>query len=181
MRVVGWLFGLLLLTSLFGGMAYSVKPAGDYLPWMTLVDAIVVVGFAGYYRTEIVELLRPSTFDHDARKKLAIATAIQFVVLGTIFFLLEKTGVPFERITDEIQRHHYRLWQLLALYSLVPALLEEVAFRGIIFGRLTPGAGRAGGVARAGGILQRPAPESGNFPDALRHGTHIRLAAHAHA
>jgi uncharacterized protein len=136
LSVVGWLYGLLLLTSLFFGIAYSVEPTGDFQPWLSLVDAILIFGFAAHYRNEIVALLRPSTFDRNARKMLAIATVIQFALLGAVFYLLEETGVPFERITDEMKRHDYALWQLLALYSLVPAVFEEVAFRGIIFGRV---------------------------------------------
>ena len=84
----------------------------------------------------LAALLRPATFDRNARKMLAIATVIQFALLGAVFYLLEQTGIPFERITDEMQRHDYALWQLLVLYSLVPAVFEEIAFRGIIFDRL---------------------------------------------
>lgn len=137
LRVVGWLYGLLLFTSLFFGIAYHVERDGDFQPWMTLIDGIVILGFAVYYRAEILALLRPATFDRNARKKLAIATAIQFVALSAVFYLLEWTGIPFERITDEMWRHDYRLWQLLALYALAPAVLEEIAFRGIIFSRLS--------------------------------------------
>jgi uncharacterized protein len=135
LRVVAWLFGLLLATSLCFGIAYSVDPDGDFQPWITLTDAIVILAFAGCYRNEIVALLRP-TFDAHALRALAIAAAIQFVALGAVFYLLEETGVPFERITDELQRHDYHLWQLFVIYSLAPALFEEIAFRGIIFDRL---------------------------------------------
>jgi len=136
LRVVGWLFGLLLLASLFWGIVYSIEPNGDFLPWMTLIDGLVIVGFAGYYRREIVPLILPSTFDLNAGARLAVAAIFQFAVLGAAFYLLEKTGIPFERITDEMKRHHYSLWQLLAFFSLAPAVLEEIAFRGIIFNRL---------------------------------------------
>jgi uncharacterized protein len=136
MRTVAWLYGLLLLTSLCFGIAYHNEPDGDFDPWMILVDGIIVLGFAGYYWKEIVALLRPSSLDGNAGKKLAIATAVQFVVLGAVFYLMEKTGIPFERITDAMVRHDYGLWQLLALYSLAPAVIEEIAFRGILYERL---------------------------------------------
>jgi len=136
LRVVAWLYGLLLFTSLVCGIAYSIKPQGDFAFWMTLVDAVVIVCFASYFRNEIGPLLRPSTFDGRARKMLAIAAAIQFVALGAVFYLLERLGLPFERITDEMQRHDYSLWQLIALYSLAPAVFEEIAFRGVMFDRL---------------------------------------------
>ena len=136
MRVVGWLYGLLLMASLFFGIAYHVDPAGDFGPWQSLVFGIVILAFAVHYRNEILALLRPATFDGNARRMLAIATVIQFVLLGAVFYLLEQTGIPFERVTDEMQRHGYTLWQLLALYSLAPAVCEEIAFRGIIFDRL---------------------------------------------
>jgi membrane protease YdiL (CAAX protease family) len=136
LRVVGWLFGLLLTTSLAFGIAYHVDPAADLLVWESLVFGIVVAGFAVQYEAEILALLHPSALGQDAWGKLAIATVVQFALLGAVFYLLEQTGVPFERITDEMQRHDYKLWQLLALYSLVPAVVEEIAFRGVIFGRL---------------------------------------------
>jgi membrane protease YdiL (CAAX protease family) len=135
LRVVGWLYGLLLVTSLFFGIAYSVNPTGDFEPWLSLVSGVVIFAFAVHYRDDILALLRP-TFDRNARRMLAIATVIQFALLGAVFYLLEQTGIPFERITDEMQRHDYALWQLLALYSLAPAVCEEIAFRGIIFDRL---------------------------------------------
>jgi membrane protease YdiL (CAAX protease family) len=136
LRVVGWLYALLLFTSLVSGIGYSVQPEGDFGFWTTLVDAAVIVVFAARYRTEIVPLLFPSSFDRHARKMLAIAAAVQFLALGAVFYLLEKTGIPFERITDEMRRHDYSLWQLLALYSLAPAVFEEIAFRGVMFDRL---------------------------------------------
>jgi membrane protease YdiL (CAAX protease family) len=135
LRVVGWLYGLLLLTSLVFGITQSADPDADVGTWYTLVAGAVIVVFAVRYRGEIRELFRPALGLH-ALKMLAIAASIQFVLLGTVFYLLVKTGVPFERITDEIQRHHYSVWQLLALYSLAPAVFEEIAFRGVIFGRL---------------------------------------------
>lgn len=135
LQVVGWLYGLLMLVSLIFGLAYSVEPDGDFGFWATLAHSIVIVGFAFHHRAEILPLLRPSTFDGNARKKLAIAAAIQFVALGVVFYLMERVGIPFERITDDMVRHDYSLWQLLALYSLVPAVFEEIAFRGVIFDR----------------------------------------------
>src|SRR5262245_52493583 len=54
LRVVGWLYGLLLLTSLICGIASSADPTGDYGFWTTLVDAVLIVAFAARYRTEIV-------------------------------------------------------------------------------------------------------------------------------
>ncbi|MEO8064468.1 MAG: type II CAAX endopeptidase family protein [Pseudomonadota bacterium] len=135
--MVGCLYGLLLITSLVFGIGYFVNPTGDFLPWESLVAGIVIVAFAVHYRSEILPLLRPSTFDRRALTMLAIATVIQFALLGAVFYLLVQTGVPFERITDELERHHYSVWQLLALCSLAPAVLEEIAFRGIIFDRLS--------------------------------------------
>jgi membrane protease YdiL (CAAX protease family) len=136
LRVVGWLYGLLLATSLCFGIAYSANPTGDFIVWETAVGAVVICAFALRYRNDILPLLSPASFDRNARKMLAIAAAVQFGLLGAVFYLLEQTGIPFERVTDEMQRHDYTLWQLLALYSLAPAVLEEIAFRGIIFDRL---------------------------------------------
>jgi len=135
LRVVACLYGLLLLASFFFGIAYYIDPTGDFGGWHTLVTGIVVLGFAVHFESEIVALLCPMV-NGSALRALAIATLIQFVLLGAVFYLLEQTGIPFERITEEMQRHDYKLWQLLALYSLAPAVFEEIAFRGVIFNRL---------------------------------------------
>lgn len=137
LRIVAWLFGLLLLTSLVTGLGYSIAPEVDFALWTTVIDAIVITSFAVYYRKEILPLLHPTTFNGHATRMLAIAAAAQIVFLGSAFYLLEKAGVPFERIADEMQLHDYTLWQLLALYSLAPAVFEEIAFRGVIYDRLS--------------------------------------------
>lgn len=136
LRAVGWLYGLLLFSSLVGGIGYSVDHEVDFGLWITLIDAVVIVAFAGYYHRDIIPLLLPSSFEGNAWRKLAIAAIVQFGVLGTLFYLLEKMGLPFQRITDDMPRYHYSLWQVIALSSLAPALFEEIAFRGVIFGRL---------------------------------------------
>lgn len=136
LRVVAWLYGLMLLTSMCFGIAYSIRPEGDYEPWIALIFAIIVVSFAAGYVRELFALLRPSTLDRPALNKLSIAAAIQFAVMTPVFYLLQQAGIPFERATDDLVRHGYALWQMLFFLSLVPAVLEEIAFRGIIQRRL---------------------------------------------
>lgn len=136
LRTVGWLYGLLLLSSLVFGLAQYAESSFDPVLWLTFIDGIVILAFAARYRAEILALLRPATFDRNAWKCLARATLVQFVALGAVFYLLEWTGIPFERITHEMQRHDYQLWQLYLLWSLAPAFFEEIAFRGIIYDRL---------------------------------------------
>src|SRR5688572_23665029 len=70
LRVVCWLYGLLLATSLVFGIAYFVKPTGDFGAWHTLVFGIVIFAFAVHYKDETLALLLPSTFDRNARGKL---------------------------------------------------------------------------------------------------------------
>src|SRR5690606_26723575 len=101
-----------------------------------LIFGIIVAGFAAGYTKELCALLRPSTLDRPALNKLAIAAAIQFAVMTPVFYLLHQAGIPFVRATDEMVSHGYTLWQMLFFVSLVPAVLEEVAFRGIIQRRL---------------------------------------------
>jgi membrane protease YdiL (CAAX protease family) len=145
LRVVGWFYALLMLTSLGFGLFQHFEPERDIEPWITLVFGAVVLAFSASHFAEILALLGPSTLNGNALRKLAIAALVQFAALGLVFYLLEKTGIPFERITDEMQRHNYTLWELLLIWSLAPAFFEEIAFRGIIFGRLRAALGEREG------------------------------------
>lgn len=137
LRSVAWLYGLLMFTSLTFGLLQNLGPGGDPEPWITLSYGSIILAFAVWYRSELLARLHPSTLDRAALRCLGIAAVVQFAVLGAAFYLLGQLGIPFERVTDDIERYDYGLWQLLLWSSLAPAFFEEIAFRGIIFDRLS--------------------------------------------
>jgi hypothetical protein len=100
---------------------------GDFGFWTTLVDAVVIVAFAIRYRAEIVPLLPVHVRSQRAQE--AGDCGGSPVRSRSRRLLSSRDGrLPFERITDEIERHDYSLWQLLALYSLAPALSKRSRF-----------------------------------------------------
>lgn len=136
LRVVAWLYGLMLFVSLCLGLAYRIDAEGDFEPWVTLALALVVTGFAATHANDLREQLRPSLVDGAAWIKLLLAAIVQAAIVLPIFYLMGQAGIPFERSTDELLSHGYSTWQLFVFISLAPAFFEEIAFRGIIQERL---------------------------------------------
>ncbi len=136
LRFVGAFYGLLLLTSLIFGLGFHANPKADLEAWMTGIDAVLIAGFAISCWKELAPLL---SLSHLGRKDVLAwlgAASFQVVVLGGYFFLLRKAGVPFVRASGLIEEHGYPLWKVFFFVSFAPAVMEEIAFRGVIFDRL---------------------------------------------
>jgi len=130
-RVV-WLFGLLLLSSLVLGFVER----SDSSPWpdavLTGIDAAIVLAFAVARRRDLLPLLGVPAMS--ARSVLGLgAIALAFVgAMSAYFNLLEHMGVPLARMSDMYVRAGWPLWAMLLLVSAMPAVFEELAFRGVI-------------------------------------------------
>jgi membrane protease YdiL (CAAX protease family) len=132
LKRVGWIFGLLLLTSFVFGTAWRRDPS----PWwdvaMTTADAaIVLVAVAQRYgKLRFLFQLRPS----QRRDSLAmVAMAFLFVGLASAYFWgLERLGVPLASMTEPFLRAGWPVWSMFLLISVTPAIFEELAFRGVI-------------------------------------------------
>jgi uncharacterized protein len=132
LKRVGWLFGLLLATSLvFGWVARS-----ESSPWplvaASAIDALIVLVAAGLRWRKLTFLFRIHPIG--ARRWMEIAaTSVAFVVVMSLYFgLLERLGVPFSQATETLAQAGWPLWTALLLISLMPAVFEELAFRGVI-------------------------------------------------
>jgi membrane protease YdiL (CAAX protease family) len=129
---VAWLFGLLLATSFVFGIGWR----WTHSPWLEVIQAgvqavIVVVAVLQRY-PKLAFLFQPRPTG--PREALAmVGIAVLFVVLGTAYFwLLGELGVPLLSSTDSFRRAGWPLWATFLLVSLMPAVFEELAFRGVI-------------------------------------------------
>jgi membrane protease YdiL (CAAX protease family) len=81
---------------------------------------------------EVLELLRlPRTSLRGALQMLGAAGACTAVLVG-YFALFETAGVPMLQLTEEYTEAHWPAWSMFVLISGMPALFEELAFRGVI-------------------------------------------------
>jgi membrane protease YdiL (CAAX protease family) len=132
LKRVGWLFGLLLLSSWLLGMVSRVDPS----PWpgaiLSAVDAAVVFGFVISRFSAIAPLLLPPRVDARVVLQLVLASLGFTLVLSGYFALLEHMGVPMANYVRGYETAHWPVWSMFALVSVVPAVVEELAFRGVI-------------------------------------------------
>lgn len=132
LKHIGWLFGLLLATSL----VFGLMSRADSSPWplvaMSAIDALIVLVAAGLRWRKLLFLFRIHPID-TLRGLEILATSVAFVLVMSIYFkFLERLGVPFSQATETLARAGWPLWSMLVLVSLMPALFEELAFRGVI-------------------------------------------------
>jgi hypothetical protein len=131
-KQIGLLFGLLLASSLFLGIIGRFNDS----PWseaiVSAIDALIVIAFASLHYRQILPLLGlPKMGGRLALRLLAVA--IGFAIAMTIYFaLLQRLGVPMLRVSDNYRKAGWGLWAMLVLVSLTPAVVEELAFRGVI-------------------------------------------------
>ena len=131
-RVVAWLFGLMLATSFI----FVLVDRQYHSPWVdaiaSSVDALLIVGFAIARRADVGPLFAlPRCDRRDAL--LLVALAICFIVLMSGYFgLLRHLGVPTLKATDEYRRAGWPIGAAYLLVSVMPGIFEEIGFRGVI-------------------------------------------------
>lgn len=131
-KQVGWLFGLLLSSSLVLGIIARFNSS----PWPEVavsgIDALIVFAFAGFRYREILPLLGWPRLSMRSMILLA-ALAVTFIaLLNGYFTLIEWAGVPTLRVTSTYLKAGWHVGSMLLLVSVVPAFVEELAFRGVI-------------------------------------------------
>jgi membrane protease YdiL (CAAX protease family) len=133
LKRVGCLFGLLLFSSLLAGMLAFAEALSLWTAVVfSIVDALIVVGFAFPLRGELLPLLgRPRL---DGRCALALSGAALFglAIIGVYFELLKQAGASMLGFRDAFEIAGWPLWAALLLISLMPGIVEELAFRGVI-------------------------------------------------
>lgn len=132
LKRVGWLFGLLLAMSLLHGLVSRAEGSPWPMVAVSVIDALIVVAFAATRRRKLVFLFKVHPLG--ARRWVGIlAVSVAFVLAMSLWFgLLERLGVPFSAATDTLAQAGWPLWSMLVLVSVMPAVFEELAFRGVI-------------------------------------------------
>jgi uncharacterized protein len=110
-------------------------------PWLEVaqaaLSAFLISGFAVANLRMLKPLLRLRQFGRPLLRMIA-TLAVLFVLVMTVYFaLIRNLGVPMLRIIDIYQRTHWPVWSMFVMVSLMPALFEELAFRGVIQSGLT--------------------------------------------
>jgi membrane protease YdiL (CAAX protease family) len=132
LKQLGLLFGLLLSTSFIAGIAFR----GNSSPWpmvaMSAVDAAIVLAAVALRFPKLVFLFKVHPLGPRAAAAI-VAIGFVFVVGASAYFgLLARLGVPIASSTRELTRAGWPLWSMLLLISVMPAVFEELAFRGVI-------------------------------------------------
>ena len=129
---VAALFGLLLATSLAVGLMSRADPSPWPLVAMIAIDALIVLVAAGLRWRKLLFLFKLHPID-TLRGLEILATSVAFILVMSVYFkFLQRLGVPFSQATETLAQAGWPLWSMLVLVSLMPAIIEELAFRGVI-------------------------------------------------
>lgn len=137
LRGVLVLFGLLLLSNV-ALATWSLY--GDASPWaevaMVVFDAVVVGGFALAIRGSLAPLLQVRTVGVRGWAWTGgLFAALYLFMWG--YMALAVLMFDEIRMLADYREHGWPLWSALVLIAITPPLIEELAFRGYIFDRLT--------------------------------------------
>ncbi len=132
LKRVGSLFGLLLASSFVLGIVsrFDASPWPDAI--VSVVDAVLVFGFVITRLRQMTPLLALPRVDARSAVELVLASIGFALMLGVYFALLTYIGVPMVDLTQDYEKAHWPLWSMFALVSVLPAVVEELAFRGVI-------------------------------------------------
>jgi len=133
LKRVLWIFGLLLASSFVFGLASRAAGAS---PWNTValsaVDALIVLIAVGLRFDKLRFLFRVHPVGRAPALRLAAWTVLFLAFMWGYFWLLEHLGVPIASATGGFERAGWPVWSMFLLISLMPAVFEELAFRGVI-------------------------------------------------
>jgi len=124
--------GGLLLSSLLGGWVTRAYNS----PWVDVtlsgIDAAVVCIFAAMHRRQIGALLKTPSLDRRGSLALLGIAVGTVLLLSAYFALIERAGVPIMHMSRIYVKFGWPLWSIFLLGSVMPAVFEELAFRGVI-------------------------------------------------
>ncbi|MBI3545834.1 MAG: CPBP family intramembrane metalloprotease [Gammaproteobacteria bacterium] len=132
LKRVGWLFGLLLFSSFLLGTIGR----GNFSPWSETItsgiDALIVLVFVGMRHRELHALFNFPQFTRRHSLEL-LAVVLVFVVGVNLYFaLIQYAGTPMVRVSTVYQKAAWPVWSMFVLICIMPAVFEELAFRGVI-------------------------------------------------
>lgn len=129
---IAWLFGLLLANSFVFGIVWR----SSRTPWLLVTESVlsalivlVAVGL-GYRKLRFLFELRPREL---GEAMVLVGIAVLFVALASgYFWLMERLGVPLASLSAMFLDAGWPLWSAFVLISVMPAVFEELAFRGVM-------------------------------------------------
>lgn len=101
---------------------------------VAVIHALLVVGFAVRGRERLRTLWRPHWLDRRSSLRLLGAVTGAALVVHGYFMLLQALGAPFVRYSDDFIAAGWPTWSIYVMVSVVPAVFEEIEFRGVIQG-----------------------------------------------
>lgn len=133
------LFGCMLFCSFVLGMVSKLDAAASS-PWpdtvTSVVSALIVCGFAINRRAQLIPYLGNLRFDRPMLAKLLGASVACMLILHAYFWALGRAGVPMLGYTDDYKQAGWPVAAMFLMVSIMPAVFEELAFRGVIQGSL---------------------------------------------
>jgi membrane protease YdiL (CAAX protease family) len=132
LKRVAWLYGLLLLSSFLLGIAarFDETPLPEAVA--SAVDALLVLAFAASRPAEVLALLGAPRVGPGQALRLVGVSLLCMAGLATYFEALSWLGIPLIRYSDDFLAAGWPLWSLFVMVSVVPAVFEELALRGVI-------------------------------------------------
>jgi membrane protease YdiL (CAAX protease family) len=136
LKRVGGLFLWLLFSLLILGMIDRGLRSPRPEVFVAAINAVAVAAFAVAGYRDLLPLLNLPRFDIRSALQMSGAV-IAFVVLVSAYFsLLAASGSPVARYSDRFLAAGWPIWSIYIVISVAPAIVEEVAFRGVIQGSL---------------------------------------------
>jgi uncharacterized protein len=132
LKRLAWLFGLLLANSFVFGIAWRSAASPSLSVAEAGVDALIVVVAVALRWRKLAFLfqVRPTGLRESA---VMVGIAALFVALATAYFsLVEALGVPVASASATFREAEWPLWSIFLLISVMPAIFEELAFRGVM-------------------------------------------------
>ncbi|WP_437817217.1 CPBP family intramembrane glutamic endopeptidase [Sorangium sp. So ce1078] len=129
------LYALLLAASALLALlrALEVAPGAALDAFVAGVSGLLVMGFALRDRRKVLPLLDPRNLRLDNAAAIAAGAALTVLALEAYFFLLAALDVPLMHYWSVFEEAGWPLWSAFVLIAAVPAVVEEVAFRGLIY------------------------------------------------
>jgi len=135
-RPLLWLYLTYFGTSLVLGFASRVETSTVLTLWFQGADALATLAFCIVFFGELRDILRPR-LPSLSGLVLGVTSSCGFIaVAGAVFIGLGASGLSFSKMTGAFIAEGRAQWVIYASISLLPAIWEELAFRGVIQTRL---------------------------------------------
>lgn len=130
-------YALLMLNTVI--FAYVFSSLGDdpiYELYYWAVDLVLIVWMFLRYPENIKSLLRFSIPAPKRFLKILLYLLLTGIFLELYFALLKYFNWPMENYTKDFAKHDWPSWSIYIFIAILPGIIEEISFRGIIFNSL---------------------------------------------